>query len=163
MREIITANYVPGSLGRITELHAVYYGKHWGFGLFFEAGVAAALAEFAQHFDPDADGIWTASRNGLVEGSIVIDGAKAGTDGAHLRWFILSDAVRGQGLGNRLLETAIGFCRQKRYPRVYLWTFHGLLPARHLYEKYGFRLAQETEGNRWGKPVLEQRLVLELT
>jgi GNAT superfamily N-acetyltransferase len=163
MREIVIANYVPGSLGRITELHAAYYSKHWGFGLFFEAGVAAGLSEFMQRFDPDADGFWTASQDGLVEGSIVVDGAKAGTEGAHFRWFILSDAVRGQGLGNRLLETAIAFCRRKQYPRVFLWTFHGLHPARHLYEKCGFRLVQEAEGNQWGKPVLEQRFVLELT
>lgn len=163
MREITITNYVPGSLGRVTELHALYYSKHWGFGLFFEAKVAAELSEFLQRVDPNRDGFWTASRDGQVEGSIAIDGANARTEGAHLRWFILSEVLRGQGVGNRLMEKAIGFCRQQQYSRVFLWTFQGLHSARHLYEKYGFQLAQETEGNQWGKPVLEQRFILDLT
>jgi N-acetylglutamate synthase-like GNAT family acetyltransferase len=162
MGEITIDGYVPGSIGRVTELHAMYYSKHWGFGLFFEARVAAELSAFLQRFDPDRDGFWTANRDGQVEGSIAIDGAKARTEGAHLRWFIFSDALRGQGAGNRLMEKAIGFCRQKQYSRVFLWTFQGLNPARHLYEKHGFRLAEETEGKQWGTPVLEQRFVLDL-
>jgi hypothetical protein len=31
-----------------------------------------------------------------------------------------------------------------------------------LYEKYGFKLAEEAPGSRWGKEVTEQRFVLEL-
>ena len=162
MREITISGYVPGSLGRVTELHAIHYSEHWGFGLFFEAKVAAELSDFLQRFDPNIDGFWTASRDGQVEGSIAIDGAKTQAEGAHLRWFILSDALRGQGVGNRLMEKAIGFCRQKHYPRVFLWTFQGLNAARHLYEKHGFRLVEETEGEHWGKAVLEQRFVLDL-
>jgi len=162
MHEVAIAGYVPGAIGRVTELHASYYSKHWDFGLFFEAKVAAELSEFLRRFDADSDGFWTASRGGQVEGSITIDGTKAGTEGAHLRWFIVSDALRGLGAGNRLMEAAIGYCRQREYARVFLWTFQGLDAARHLYEKHGFRLAQEAEGKQWGKPVMEQRFVLEL-
>jgi GNAT superfamily N-acetyltransferase len=162
MGEITIDGYVPGSIGRVTELHAMYYCRHWGFGLVFEARVAAELSAFLQRFDPSQDGFWTANRDAQVEGSIAIDGAKAQAEGAHLRWFILSDALRGQGVGNRLMETAIGFCRQKHYSRVFLWTFQGLNAARHLYEKHGFRLVEETEGEHWGKAVLEQRFVLDL-
>jgi len=43
----------------------------------------------------------------------VIDGAHAARDGAHLRWFIVSDAVRGSGVGNRLLGSATDFCRAR--------------------------------------------------
>lgn len=162
MSEITITDYVPGSIGRVTELHAMYYSKHWGFGLFFEAKVAAELSEFMRRFDSKKDGLWTVSREGRVEGAIAIDGAKAETEGAHLRWFIVSDVLRGQGVGNRLMEQALGFCRQKQYSRVYLWTFEGLHSARHLYEKYGFRLAEQTEGMQWGKQVMEQRFVLDL-
>lgn len=162
MREIAITEYVPGTIGRVTELHANYYSKHWGFGLYFEAKVAAELSEFLRRFDPKQDGFWTALRDGQVEGSITVDGANARSEGAHLRWFILSDALRGQGVGNRLIDNAVGFCRQKQYPRIFLWTFQGLDSARHLYEKHGFRLAEQTEGRQWGTPVLEQRFVLEL-
>ena len=162
MNEITIAGYVPGAIGRVAELHASYYSKAWGFGLYFEAKVASELAEFLRRFDPGRDGFWTASRNGRVEGSIAIDGARAKDEGAHLRWFILSDALRGQGAGNSLMQEAVGFCRERGYGRVYLWTFEGLDAARHLYQKSGFELVQQIEGEQWGKLVREQRYVLTL-
>jgi GNAT superfamily N-acetyltransferase len=162
MSEITIAGYVPGAIGRVAELHATYYSQAWDFGLNFEAQVASELSEFLRRFDPARDGFWTANRSGRVEGSIAIDGARAETEGAHLRWFILSDALRGLGVGNLLLQEAVGFCGQRGYSRVFLWTFHGLDSARHLYEKIGFRLADEIEGEQWGKRVLEQRFVLVL-
>ncbi len=162
MSEITIAGYVPGAIGRVAELHAGYYSQAWDFGLYFEAKVAAELSGFLSRFDPERDGFWTAVRGGRVEGSIAIDASKAATAGAHLRWFILANALRGLGVGNRLMHEALGFCRRRGYARVYLWTFRGLEPARHLYEKFGFRLAEQIEGEQWGKRVLEQRYVLEL-
>jgi len=171
MNEITIAGYVPGAIGRATELHALYYGKQWRFGLFFEAQVAAGLAEFLQRLDPARDGFWTVSRGGRVMGCVAIDGGKGGgkgggeadATGAHLRWFILADELRGQGLGNRLMQEAIAFCRCCGHPSIFLWTFQGLDSARHLYEKHGFRLAEERQGRQWGELVLEQRFVLALS
>ena len=161
MNDIMIAGYVPGAIGRITELHATYYARNWDFGLFFESKVASELSEFLRRFDPERDGFWTASQTDCIEGSIAIDGTKAETEGAHLRWFIASDVIRGRGAGNHLMEEAVGFCRLKGYSRIFLWTFQGLHPARHLYEKFGFRQVEQVEGNQWGKEVPEQRFVLE--
>jgi GNAT superfamily N-acetyltransferase len=155
--------YVPGAIGRITELHASYYFKNWGFGLFFEAKVAAELAAFLSRFDRHRDGLWTCRLHNRIEGSIVVDGAKAASEGAHLRWFIISSALRGQGFGNVLMEKAVRYCRAKNYHCMYLWTFAGLDAARHLYEKFGFRLAQEQIGEQWGAKVNEQKFVLEVS
>jgi GNAT superfamily N-acetyltransferase len=158
----IVKGYTPGSIGRVAELHGTYYHKHWGFGPFFEARVATDLSEFSKRYDEGHDGFWTASLEGRVEGSIAIDGANAEMKGAHLRWFIISDLLRGQGIGSRLIDTAIGFCRDKGFQRVYLWTFEGLDAARYLYEKAGFELAEQFRGAQWGKEVNEQRFELEL-
>lgn len=158
----IVRGYVPGALGRVVELHATYYRRHWGFGLFFEAKVAGEIAEFLMRYDERRDAFWTATTAGHVEGSITIDGRSADNEGAHLRWFIVSDALRGRGLGSRLIDTAIGFCRDKHYERVYLWTFEGLDAARRLYERAGFRLAAERRGTQWGREVNEQRFELRL-
>ncbi len=166
----ITKGYVPGSIGRVTELHGVYYHQHWGFDLFFEAKIATELAEFLGRCDEQRDGFWTVSVGGRIEGSIAIDGAIAvdgdasgsPAEGAHLRWFIVSDALRGQGAGNQLLDAALAFCRSCGYGRVYLWTFEGLHAARHLYEKNGFRLVEQHKGNQWGREVNEQRFKLDL-
>jgi len=155
--------YVPGAIGRITEVHAAYYHKEWGFGLFFEAKVAKELSSFLERFTAMRDGFWTACLDNTIEGSIAVDGIRADSEGAHLRWFIVSSKLRGHGLGNRLMGEAIRFCQQRRYARMYLWTFEGLDAARHLYEKFGFRLVEQHQGSQWGTPVNEQKFELELT
>jgi GNAT superfamily N-acetyltransferase len=158
----ILRGYVPGAIGRVTGLHADYYHREWGFGLFFEARVAADLAEFLRRYDEKRDGFWTARMEGSIEGSIAVDGVDAGGEGAHLRWFIVSDALRGQGVGRRLMDAALRFCSSRGYRRVFLNTFEGLDAARRLYERCGFRLVEQHVGTQWGQEVNEQRFELEL-
>jgi GNAT superfamily N-acetyltransferase len=160
--EATFTGYLPGSIGRTVELHATYYHANWGFGLFFEVRVAKDMAEFFARFDETRDGFWTVCLNHQVEGSIAIDGIKATTDGVHLRWFILSPEARGRGFGNRLMEEAISFCKKRGYRKIYLCTFEGLHAARHLYEKFGFKLVEENEGTQWGTRVMEQKFELTL-
>lgn len=159
----IRSGYTPGAIGRIVELHGTYYAANWGFGGFFEARMARELAQFVDSFDPERDGLWTAVVAGRIEGSIAIDGSRAGDGEAHLRWFILDPVLHGRGTGRRLLDEAIGFCRGCGHRRVTLWTFAGLDAARRLYERAGFRLAEERRGAQWGTEVTEQRFELRLT
>lgn len=153
----IHQGYLPGCIGRITEMHARFYAAHAGFGLYFESRVARELAAFCERHDDARDGLWFAMVDGEMEGAIAIDGLHADTEGAHLRWFIGSERLRGTGAGTRLLAQALAFCDARRYRRTYLWTFDGLHAARHLYEKHGFRLVQQQPGQQWGSEVLEQR------
>lgn len=154
--------YVPGALGRITELHGTYYAAHWDLGLYFEAKVATELAAFLSRFDPAHDGAWFAWVQGIIVGGIFIDGSDAAGEGARLRWFILDPAYQGRGLGNRLMQEAMSFCKQKQFKRVYLTTFAGLSAARHLYEKFGFKLCHKEDGSHLtGKSSLVE-LVFEL-
>ncbi len=156
----IIKGYIPGSIGRVAELHGTFYQEHWDFTVFFEAKVATELSEFLGRYDEKLDSFWTASLKGRVEGSIAIDGIHAEKEGAHLRWFIVSDVLRGRGIGNRLIKEALNFCRNKGYKRVYLWTFEGLNAAKHLYEKNGFELVEQRIGIQWGTEVNEQRFEL---
>ena len=158
----LTRGYIPGSIGRVIELHGTYYHEHWGFNVFFEAKVATQLAEFLGRYNEKHDGFWTASLEDRIEGSITIDGIRPGFEDAHVRWFIVSDALRGRGIGAWLISTAVDFCRSTGYRKIYLWTFEGLEAARHLYEKLGFRLIEEHIGTQWGKEVNEQRFELRL-
>jgi GNAT superfamily N-acetyltransferase len=157
MRIVIQNGCLPGCVNRITELHADYYGKHAGFGVMFEAKIARELAAFCERYDDQRDGLWLANYAGIIQGALAIDGLHAESEGAHLRWFITSDEVRGSGIGTRLLEAAMEFCRLRGYVRVYLWTFDGLAAARHLYEKFDFQLVHQQRGSQWGAEVTEQR------
>ncbi len=156
----ITKGYIPGAIGRVAELNGSYYHKHWGFGLIFEAMVATDLSAFLKRYDETRDGFWTALLDGRIEGHITIDGIHAESTGAHLRYFIVSDVLRGKGVGSRLIDSAIDFCRNSGHKGAYLWTFEGLDAARHLYEKSGFKLVEQLRGSRWGVEVNEQRFDL---
>jgi GNAT superfamily N-acetyltransferase len=160
MTPTIHKGYLPGAIGRIVDLHATYYRREVDFGLTFESRVARELCEFCERYSEDRDGLWLALKQGSIEGSIAIDGSRAEECGAHLRWFICSDDARGSGIGTALLTSAIAFCRSKRYELVSLWTFEGLAAARHLYEKFGFRLVHQQRGTQWGSEVNEQRFEL---
>jgi GNAT superfamily N-acetyltransferase len=160
MRVSVEKGYIPGCIGRICELHARFYSKLVGFGLPFESRVARELAEFCTRYDGLRDGLWLAIYDGQVHGSIAIDGVHADGEGAHLRWFITSDEIRGGGTGTALLSAAMDFCKIRSYQQVYLWTFAGLNSARHLYEKFGFQLVHQQRGAQWGLEVDEQRFEL---
>jgi GNAT superfamily N-acetyltransferase len=151
----------PDGPSRLVEQHARYYAREWGFGDFFRDKVARDLAEF-RHALPHVDcGLWFARRDDATVGSVAIDG-RARENGAHLRWFIVDDRLRGGGVGAALIDSALAFCRQRAFDSVYLWTFAGLDAARRLYEARGFRLEQEVEAETWGRRVREQKFRLYL-
>jgi GNAT superfamily N-acetyltransferase len=156
------SGYSPGAIGRITELHGLYYSRNWDLGLFFEAKVAAELSEFLQRFDPSADFFSIAQVNDHIVGSIVVDGSNLNEESARLRWFIVDPQYHGWGIGRRLISEAVDFCRQAGHPRLYLWTFEGLDTARHLYESFGFRLIDQHSFDQWGAVLNEQKFVLDL-
>ena len=158
----IHKGYIPGSIGRVAEMHGKYYADIWKFDAFFEAKVATELSEFMIRYDPNRDAFWCVVHGRRIEGSITIDGIHAEDDGAHLRWFIMSEVLRGRGFGSCLLDEATTFCKAQHYPRIYLWTFAGLGAARKLYERAGFVLVHQERGKRWGTEVTEQKFILEL-
>ena len=160
MNDLKLTGYIPGAIGRVAELHGRYYHEHWGFDLFFESKVAIELSDFLCRFNEARDGFWVASVEGSIIGSIAIDGLNFDDKGGHLRWFIVAPENQGQGIGKILIKEAIEFCRRTKFNRVYLWTFAGLDVARHLYEKWGFRLCEEHKGDQWGKRVAEQMFEL---
>jgi GNAT superfamily N-acetyltransferase len=157
MNLVVKAGYSAGCIGRVAELHARFYSRLVNFGLPFEAKVAREMADFLEQFQEGRDGIWLAMHGDEIHGSVVIDGSHASEQGAHLRWFITSNEVRGTGIGSQLLSCAMAHCAAQRFQSVYLWTFEGLAAARHLYEKHGFQLVHQQSGSQWGQVVNEQR------
>lgn len=153
----IHSGYRPGLIGRVAEMHAVFYARHWGFGAFFESQVASGIAEFSGRLGEPCNQVWTAVHNDRIVGSVAIDGQDLGNNQAHLRWFILHDGCRGSGVGRQLLTQALAFCDQRSFASTELWTFQGLDAARKLYESLGFALVHEEAGQQWGSTVVEQQ------
>ncbi|WP_020070569.1 bifunctional helix-turn-helix transcriptional regulator/GNAT family N-acetyltransferase [Paraburkholderia caledonica] len=153
----IVEGYQPGCIGDIASLHARYYSQQSDFGVYFEKLVATGLSEFAGLLPDPGRQLWLVVDNGRTLASIAIDGNMTGRV-AHLRWFIVDDSLRGLGVGRELMARAMAFV-DERFDETYLWTFEGLDAARHLYEAFGFRLAEAARGTQWGKAVVEQRFV----
>ncbi len=156
----ITAGHAPGAIGRIAEMHGVAYAKLAGFGVAFESLVAREAASFCEGLEAGRDGLWLAWQDDRIEGCIAIQ--RAGEAAAHLRWFLVTEALRGRGYGRALLGSALAFCRREGIAVLDLWTFAGLDAARRLYEEAGFRLVEQRRGARWGSEVTEQRFELRL-
>jgi GNAT superfamily N-acetyltransferase len=154
--------YYHGLIGKVTQLHATYYHDHWGLDRSFEIEVAKEFSEFAADFVEGRDAYFTAMISDRFAGFLAVDGRRADDEGVRLRWFIVEPAFQGQGIGKELFGRAIDFCREKRYEKIYLWTFRGLTSARSLYDRYGFRIVVEDEVVEWGQRLTEQKFELTL-
>jgi GNAT superfamily N-acetyltransferase len=153
----IHTTYVPGAIGDVAALHARYYARHWGFGLGFEAAVATDLAEFLNRATA-TDLILLAEDNQGIAASLFLDlhYPASGARGAKLRWFIVANRLRGQGIGRQMMTRAVAHIDTHSDGQAWLETFAGLHSARHLYEDFGFRLTVEAKGDGYGTTVLEQ-------
>ncbi|MBY5931434.1 helix-turn-helix domain-containing GNAT family N-acetyltransferase [Tateyamaria omphalii] len=151
--------YRSGVIASVAHLHATYYAKNYGFGAVFERKVATEMSEFMGRIDSPSNSTFTAYRGPDLLGSISLDGEDLDEGVCHLRWFIVSPEAQGLGIGNLLLEKATSFVDAAGFDRTRLWTFKGLDAARHLYEKHGFALVDETPGTQWGTEVIEQEFV----
>ena len=151
----------PGDLGRVTELHGVLYAEEFGYSYEFEAYVAESLGEFGKRYDADRDRLWSVELNDRLVGCVGILGREG--DVAQLRWFLVHPDARGHGLGRRLLDEALSFCRARGNGSVYLWTVTGLDASARLYTEAGFRLTEQAPfTDLWGVHLAEQRYDLTL-
>lgn len=152
-RETDVAYVIAGQLA----LYAAEYGftSHvWND--YLKGGVQ----DFVRQFDCARDCMYISEQDEAPCGCIAITHTDEGA--AQLRFFFMEKECRGMGAGRRLIDCAIGFCRDVQYERVFLWTFRTLDAARHLYEDKGFRIIDTHINNEWGGPILEEKWELDL-
>jgi GNAT superfamily N-acetyltransferase len=149
----------PGDLGAVVQLHGTLYDQEYGFDITFEAYVAGPLAEFVLHPSP-RNRLWLAEDHGKLVGCIAI--VEVSAEEAQLRWYLVDAAVRGQGLGKRLIAEAVRFCRTAGYRKIFLWTVGQLTSAAHVYQSFGFQRVETKASRLWGVEVIEERYELEL-
>jgi peptidyl-dipeptidase Dcp len=145
----------PGDLGYVVHRHGVLYAAEYGYGLAFEAYVAAGLQEFHDRYDPSRDRVWVCEDQGRIVGFLLL--MHRDSDAAQLRYFLIEPECRGIGLGKKLMGLYMDFLRACGYRSSYLWTTHELAAAASLYTRHGFRLAEERPSTAFGKALREQR------
>jgi GNAT superfamily N-acetyltransferase len=151
-----------GDLGWTFHRQAVAYAEEFGYSRVFEAYVCRGLAPYLDDHDAARDRLWVAELDGRAVGFVAVHHVDDRPGWAKLRWFLVEAEARGHGVGRRLMEAALRFCRKAGYEGVFLWTVDDLHAARALYERAGFRLVQQTEGCPWKPGAHEQEWELAL-
>ena len=138
----------------ISRHKTLYYAERHLSGT-FSAYVDEIVYRFVDRFDPQTDCLNILECNGVPAGSIAI--ARAGAKTAQLRFFMLEPEMRQRGYGNRLMDMALAFCREKGYETVFLLTITAQVIARHVYETHGFHKVASYDKSEWGDGVVEER------
>jgi len=81
---------------------------------------------------------------------------------AQLRWLLIEASARGNGIGEKLVDIAVSFAREKHYKKIILMTADFLAAAKKLYEKFGFRQISSQKEEKWGRQVHIEYLELML-
>ena len=149
-----------GDLGRVIALHGECYDMLPGFGLPFEAFVARTVAEYI--LDTGAKGrIWMAESDGRLVGctAIVLRDRNRG----QLRWVLVDPSTRGLGLGKRLVNDALQYCRDNGCKEVFLETTDGLPESQALYDALGFEIVSNESEFLWDgvRPLIHMKLELD--
>lgn len=113
-----------------------------------------------EKFNPDKDCMLILECDGNASGCIAITHTEESV--AQLRYFFLEPELRGLGAGRNLLDTALNFCREKKYSHVFLWTVSAQESARKLYKNAGFNITETSKNESWGRLVLEEKWDLDL-
>ena len=160
MELMFHSGWFPGVVGDIAALHARQYAASHGFGAVFETKVARELGDFLTRTHEPGDHFRAVAREGRALGSIALEDEGNGV--GHLRWFILDAALRGSGMGRRLLGDVLAHAREVGLTRIYLWTLDGLPAAARLYVEAGFVETERLTATQWGVATTELRLELSL-
>ncbi|MFX0022684.1 MAG: GNAT family N-acetyltransferase [Candidatus Hermodarchaeota archaeon] len=148
-------SHKPGDIGYITHRHGVIYAMEYQLDETFEAYVAKYMAKFIENYDANKEKLWVTERGTEIIGSIAI--VKIDDNTAQLRWLLVEPHLRNKGIGTKLMQEALTFCKNRGYQKVILGTFSDLINARRLYEKNGFKLVESKSHLIWGQNLTEEQ------
>lgn len=153
-KEIAIRTYKPGDPSRICYFYYKLFEKQYNFNGSVEKYFMEGMLDLFR--EPEGSQLWIAEREEKIVGSIAI--IKRDNTDAQLRWFGVDMTLQGMGIGNRLVETAMRFCKDYGYKHVILWTINILNAARHLYAKYGFIMTDIKPNHEWASyPIVEEK------
>ena len=156
----VLRGHQPGDIGWVIHRQGKLYAEEYGWDETYEALVAEILSAFVKTFDSRRERAWIAEIDGAIVGSVFL--VKQSDDIAKLGLLYVEPAMRGLGLGARLVDECIAFGRGTGYRTLTLWTNDVLSAARHIYEKAGFHLISQGRHKSFGKDLVGQTWELTL-
>ncbi|ETW12013.1 acetyltransferase [Roseivivax marinus] len=153
--DVTFRDYDPADADWIVARHQAHYAEAEGFDDSFGALVAKVLARFEATRDPARERGWIAvDADGARRGSIFC--MTRDDDTAQLRLFLLDPALRGHGVGQRMLDAFTIWARSRGYRRAVLWTHESHRAACALYARSGWTCRSSTPVTSFGRPLVEQ-------
>lgn len=114
----------------------------------------------------DTTGTWmaggVAGRGSPDAGSPDAGSPDAGSPDARMRLLLVDPAVRGLGLGRRLVGECVAFAGRAGYGRLLLRTEDAFTSSHRIVEAAGFELVDERPQHRYGRPHLTHDWALPL-
>ena len=144
----------PGDFGWVVHRHGVLYATEYGWDATFEALVARVVADYVDKHDTRRENAWIAEVGGEPVGCVFC--VRRDDTTAQLRLLLVEPSCRGMGIGTRLVEECLNFARLAGYKSIMLWTNDVLGDARRVYERAGFRLAEQGGHHSFGHDLVEQ-------
>lgn len=154
--------FQPTDSAWLIEENVAHYARSDGFDETFGTAVRDVVTGFADNHAAETEAAWIAETSTMRLGSIFCVKGDTPT-AARLKLFFLVEHARGQGIGQRLLDTCISFARQAGYTTLTLRTHESHRAAGQLYAKNGFRLTRSIPRSSFGVDVVEQHFERKLT
>lgn len=154
MKPLDIRKAAPGEAGLVAHFYYKIFEDQFDFHPCVEAYFIRSLGEY---FDAEEkSGLWVAADDEGIRGSICIIGKDSHT--AQLRLFETDPSLQGSGIGKRLMERAMDFCRERGYRDIFLWTIDICRSALHLYEAWGFECVETKPNTEWADyDMVEER------
>jgi N-acetylglutamate synthase-like GNAT family acetyltransferase len=149
-----------GDEQQVVRRHGELYADEYGWDQDFRRHVSGIVSEFLLSTHSDRTQAWVAEANGRFAGCVFV--TEHSSTCAQLRLLLVEPWARRQGLGARLVNQCISFAREAGYQQIRLWTNSVLLPARRLYERFGFRRISQQSHHSYGCALVGETWLLEL-
>lgn len=154
MENVIIRQFTADDRDWLVDQHGRLYAQTEGFDDSFGLLVGDILDAFIAEHDPELERGWIAEEDGTRLGSIFC--VRLSETTAKLRLFLLVPQARGTGLGKRLLETCMGFAKDRGYQGMQLWTHESHKAACALYKARGWQLESTKPVHSFGQDLVEQ-------
>jgi N-acetylglutamate synthase-like GNAT family acetyltransferase len=147
-KDILIREASPGELAEIETLIKTAYQEFQP--LMPEAAWQRWMDNIGETLRAPGGQLLVAERHGRIEGAVTFypDAGQAHqghwpTGAAAIRLLAVRPSSRGRGYGIRLTEACLGRGRELQIGTIFLYTGTFMAAARHIYEKLGFKRAQE--------------------
>jgi DNA-binding MarR family transcriptional regulator/N-acetylglutamate synthase-like GNAT family acetyltransferase len=151
---VVLRTHRIGDIGWVVARHGEIYEQEYQWDATFEGMVAEIAGKFLTHLDPARERCWIAELNGERAGCVFL--VKHTGTVAKLRLLLVEPWARGHSIGTKLVDACIVFARETGYRKLTLWTQNGLHSARHIYQRAGFQLMEESAWHAFGHDLVQQ-------